>query len=360
MKKVLCLIDTLSLGGGAERQMAGLAGLLHEKGVDVSLATYHRHDSNDIIYKRYGIKSTLIESGPKFYQKLLAVRTFINGGHFDVVIAFKDGATMIASLCKLMGGNFKLIVSERNTTQVLSRRERFKFWLYRTADVIVPNSHSQGFFIKTNFKKLASRVVVITNFVDTNLFKSKTDYSYGNRLKILIVGRINPQKNIERVIRVVSRIKKENLPVSIDWYGGVYVNTAKYATEIKKEYDDASISEYLSFNGDTLDIADVYRKYDVFCLPSLFEGFPNVLCEAMSCGLPVICSRVCDNPLIVDEGVNGLLFNPLNEKSIYDAIKTVCSMDKNMLTSMGRKSREMAEKIFSEEAFVNKYISLFD
>ena len=42
MTKVLCLIDTLSLGGGAERQMAGLAGLLHEKGINVTLATYHK------------------------------------------------------------------------------------------------------------------------------------------------------------------------------------------------------------------------------------------------------------------------------------------------------------------------------
>lgn len=45
-----------------------------------------------------------------------------------------------------------------------------------------------------------------------------------------------------------------------------------------------------------------YRKADVFCLPSLYEGYPNVVAEAMSCGLPILCSNVCENPYIVEEG----------------------------------------------------------
>lgn len=358
--KILCLIDTLDFGGGAERQIAGLAGLLHEKKYEVVLASYHKHNREKMIYERYGIKSELIECGNSFYKKLFSVLKFIQKGNFDVVIAYKDGATMIACLCKIIGCKFKLIVSERNTTQKMTFRERLKFMLYRVADVIVPNSQSQGEFIKNKFPYLINKLNVITNFVDTNLFKPAVNHSYSSTRKILVVGRINPQKNIEKFINVVRLLKKNSVPVSFDWYGGVYVNTEKYAEFIQQHYKEIDISDYLTFKGDTPNISDVYKQYDIFCLPSLYEGFPNVICEAMSSGKPILCSKVCDNPTIVEDGVNGFLFNPFDEYDMYNVIKKIIYTDTSVLAKMGSKSREMAEKNFSEEAFVQKYIKLIE
>lgn len=146
----------------------------------MTLASYHRHNCNETIKARYGIDSIYIECGNSFVSKLLSVMKFISENNFDVVIAYKDGATMIACLCKMMGGNFKLVVSERNTTQSLSKRERLKFFLYRFADIIVPNLHAQGDFISGHYPNLASKVHVITNFTDTNLFKPSESYQYSH------------------------------------------------------------------------------------------------------------------------------------------------------------------------------------
>ena len=52
--------------------------------------------------------------------------------------------------------------------------------------------------------------------------------------------------------------------------------------------------------------------YDAFCLPSFKEGYPNVIVEAMSCELPVLCSKICENPVIVEDNINGFLFDPHN------------------------------------------------
>lgn len=361
MKKILCLIDTLSFGGGAERQMAGLAGLLHEKDYNVTLASYHRHNCNETIKARYGIDSIYIECGNSFVSKLLSVRKFISENNFDVIIAYKDGATMIACLCKMMGGNFKLIVSERNTTQSLSKRERLKFFLYRFADIIVPNSHAQEDFISGHYPNLASKVHVITNFTDTNLFKPSESYQYSHdKTKMLIVGRINPQKNVERFIKVVAKLKRNKIPISIDWYGGVYASAGSYGDLIKKQYEEAGIDDYLSFKGDTSNIAEVYRQYDVFCLPSLFEGFPNVVCEAMSSGKPILCSDVCDNSKIVQEGVNGFLFNPIDENDIAETIIKFCNLNLQSKLSLGYNSRKIAETLLSEETFVTSYMRIVD
>lgn len=369
MKKILCLIDSLGFGegdnhkvfsGGAERQMAGIAGLLLEKGVDVTLATYHPHNCDDIVFERYGLKTRHIESGNKPYQKLLAVQKIIRKEKFDVVIAYKDGPCMIACLCKLMGSKFNLIVSERNTTQKLSVRERLKFCLYRLSDYIVPNSFTQSRFIKDHYPYLANKVNVITNFVDCNLFVPDKKNNLSDKIRVLVVGRINPQKNIERFIRVVQRLKKEGMPVSVDWYGGIHANTAQYARQVMQQYNDTEVFDILKFKGETSQIAHIYGKYDLFCLPSLFEGFPNVICEAMSSGLPILCSRVCDNPSIVDDGVNGFLFDPLNEDDMYLTFRKMIMMDRKDLLKIGVENRKKAEKSFSEEAFVNKYLLLIN
>ena len=112
------------------------------------------------------------------------------------------------------------------------------------------------------------------------------------------------------------------------------------------------------FHAPISNIQEEYRKADVFCLPSLYEGFPNVLCEAMSCGKPVLCSRVYDNPNIVHEGENGLLFDPLNVDDMAATIERYLDLPQEQKDKMGRKSREIAVEMFSGESFIQKYVAI--
>ena len=360
MKKVLCLIDTLGFGGGAERQMAGLAGMLYKQGYNVSLATYHKHDYNVVLKEKYGVESVLIECNNKIWNKFFAVRRFVLKGNFDTIIVYKDGATMMACILKFLGFNFNLIVSERNTTTKLTIREYIKFILYKSADIIVPNSYSQGKFIRDNFPKLSTKTKVITNFTDINEFTPKDFLSFDNCLKILVTARIAPQKNIIHFLNVVYRLKREKIPVQIIWYGSVYSGMEEYGKKIKEYYNKLNIEDYLEFRDATKNIVDAYRQCDVFCLPSLHEGFPNVVCEAMSCGKPILCSNICDNPFIVEDGVNGWLFNPLDEDDIFSKIRNVCSMSKSKIIQIGELNRKTAESKFSEKVFIQQYIELLE
>lgn len=360
--KILCLIDTLSMGGGAERQMAGLAGFLHQKGYEVSLVTYHQHEENDRLKAMYGMESIILESGDGQWSKIMAVRKYVKDFQPDVVIAYKDGATMIACILKMFGMKAKLVVSERNTTTVLNRREKIKFMFYRYADVVVPNSYSQGEFIKKYYPKLYKKVNVITNFTDTHYFTpdALVTKRHDDFLHILVTARIAPQKNILAFMRVAQRLKKNSVPVKIDWYGGVYYGKEEYGKKVFAEYRALGIKDVFQFHDATNQILDAYRSCDMFCLPSYYEGYPNVICEAMSCGKPILCSRVCDNPLIVDEGKNARMFNPHDENDMYHTIKQAAKMSSEELEAMGKKSREIAESKFSSEVFVQKYISLIE
>lgn len=361
-KKIICLIDSLSMGGGAERQMAGLAGFLHAKGYDVALVTYHQHDENERLKEMYGIQSVILDCGEGQWNKIKAVKRYVNSFQPDVVIAYKDGATMLACILKLLGMKAKLIVSERNTTTILNKRERLKFFLYRFGDYIVPNSFAQGKFIKEQYPKLYKKVRVITNFTDTQHFSPLANHEMkeGGVLHILVTARIAPQKNIKSFMRVAKRLQEANVPVKIDWYGSVYVGMEGYGREIATLYKDLDITKVFSFHEATKNIVDAYRACDVFCLPSFYEGYPNVVCEAMSCGKAIVCSRVCDNPLIVEEEKNAFLFDPQDENDMFETIKRVAELGNDKLYMMGRGSRVIAENKFSSDAFVQKYINLID
>lgn len=361
-KKILCLIDTLSMGGGAERQMAGLAGFLHQKGYEVSLVTYHQHDENERLKAMYGIESLILESGDGQLGKIKAVRKYVKDFQPNVIIAYKDGATMIACILKMLGIKAKLIVSERNTTTDLDRREKVKFMLYRFADIVVPNSYAQGDFIKRHYPKLYKKVKVITNFTDTQYFSpsASTMVKQAGLLHILVTARIAPQKNVKAFMRVAKRLKDDEVPVRIDWYGGVYFGKEEYGKEVFAEHQALGISDVFQFHDATNLILDAYHSCDIFCLPSFYEGYPNVVCEAMSCGKPILCSRVCDNPLIVEESKNAWMFDPQDEDEMYSTIKKAAEIKAAELAMMGRKSREIAETKFSSEAFVNKYIDLIE
>ena len=173
MKRVLCLIDSMG-SGGAQRQIAGLACLLRAAGYGVKVVWYHTEDFYKSTLDTNGVEySNIILKGA--FAKAKGVLNEIRKYDPDVVISYLDGPCFIACLGKILGYRYRLIVSERNTTQHLTFKEKLKFFLYRAADFIVPNSVSQQKFIEANYPNLSAKVRTITNFVDLDTFKPQTN-----------------------------------------------------------------------------------------------------------------------------------------------------------------------------------------
>lgn len=359
MKRILCLIDTIGMGG-AERQMIGLAYLLKSKGYNVELVTYHNHDYHDLLHENYGLSTIVLEAGSSRWSKISAVRRFIKSNRkFDYVIAYKDGPSIISCMLKLFGGKFKLLVSERNTNVNVSITDRLKFILYKVADFVVPNSFSQAKFIEANFPFLTKKVVTITNFTDTDFFVPANE-SISGPIKILTVARVARQKNVINYLKAIKKIKDLKLNVKFEWYGDVQIFEEDYGEEVRTMIKMLQIEDMITFYPATKNILPHYQSCDIFCLPSIYEGYPNVVCEAMSCGKPIVCSRVCDNANIVQHGINGLLFDPYNVNDMVEKIIEMIAKSKEMLISYGNASHEIALKLFSKDTFVNKYISLIE
>ena len=353
--RILCLIEALG-SGGAERQMVGLASLLKKDGNDVAVMTYYPKDFYKFVLDEAGVKHIYVENAQSKFKRIPELSKAVSKYKPDAVICYSPSAAEIACLLKMMGGKFNLIVSERNSIRSNSRREKLKFYMYQWADHIVPNSHEQELFIEKYYPSLIKKTDVITNFVDTDYFSPKGEYTSLLPCRIICVGRDNPQKNQLRFIDAVKSLADKGLSFKVDWYGSF---ESDYGRQCVKKIKELHIESWIELKGETKNVRDEYRKHDVFCLPSIYEGFPNVLCEAMSCGLPAVCSNVCDNPLIVQDGVNGFLFDPNNTEDMARKIEKMVMLNDTEKRRMSEVNREKSLEMFSKEAFLEKYKKLF-
>lgn len=354
MKKVICFTDSLG-SGGAQRQLAGLACMLKEKGYDVSVLLYHDIPFYKPVLDRAEIKSVVLFS-KNYIQRIWKIYKYLKNNNDAIIIAYQETPSLISCLLRPFINYSKLIVSERNTTQSLTKKDTLRFWAYRFADYIVPNSFSQANFISKNFPKLAKKVTTITNFVDTEYFHptDRSNFMQRRTNTIVVVGSNKPQKNFYRFMDAIKIVCNEEIQLHVRWFGIL----PEYLEEHRAYVDSLDLGRFVSIYGPTPDISIEYQSADFFCLPSLFEGFPNVLCEAMSCGLPIGCSDVCDNPYIMSNTNGGILFNPLNIEDMARAIKCLVSISNEEWHKYSVMNRSVAENLFSKTAFINKYCKL--
>ena len=131
---------------------------------------------------------------------------------------------------------------------------------------------------------------------------------------LLSVGELSKRKNHEIVIRTLPQIKDKNV---------IYAICGKGALEsyLKKLADKLGVSDRVFLLGFRTDVTEICKAADIFIFPSLQEGLPVALMEAMACALPVVCSKIRGNTDLITRGRNGYLFDPDNVASFLTCLK---------------------------------------
>ena len=355
--KIILFTDDLG-AGGAQRQLVGLAVMLQEKGYDVKVCTYFDMD----FYKSYldenHVPNVIIPNAASGKKRILAVRKFFKIERPDWVIAYQETPSLVACAAKLLGCKYKLIVSERNTTQEVGLNERVRFFLYRWADAIVPNSYAQENWLVVHYPWMKQKLTTITNFVDTEKFVPFT-HTRHDIPEILVAASIWASKNTIGLIEAISLLKEKNVQCHFSWYGKSESNI-EYYNQCVDLIENLDVSDYIDLLPKTKEIHKKYQEADYFCLPSFYEGTPNVLCEAISCGLPVMVSDVCDNAIYAQPQINGILFDPRKPKDMAEKILCLLEQNDAQYKICRINSRKIAEDKLSQVFFVEKYISLIN
>ena len=360
MKKITCLVASLR-SGGAEHQMAILAELLAEKGYDVELVTYMSIPDHYTLSEK--VKRVRIHTPKRALFKVPYLIYKFSRFKCDTIISFLNTTNFMCIAGNILHSKQKVIVGERNLTvgkppridQILYK------YLYKLTKFVVTNSYSQYDFLCGYNSELKPKLSTVTNYTDIE--KYHPSVYKGNEIpKIVVFARYSKQKNYEMLVKAVGLARK-SIDFEMHWYGekrdffGNFLHDYKKCEELVR---DAGIEDTFILHDKTDKVDTVMKEYDAFCLPSLFEGFSNSISEAICCGMPVICSDVSDNHIMVEDGSNGLLFNPSDVNSISESISKFCKLSRDERACMAQKSRKKAETLFNKEQFVNSYIDLIE
>lgn len=357
MKSILCFTSSLS-GGGAQHQMSILSNLLSERGYDVTVVTYNdypdRYKVND------GVRRLRIPAKGNMIKKLFIIASYLYYEKCDCIISYRSPVNFILLLALILKPNKKVIVGERNLTTKPSLWEKINYkFLYYTAKSIVANSYSQERYLKSLNYKWKKNVTTITNYTDLDKY-IPSPLPTDNIIRLGVFSRFSPQKNCLRFAEALKLLKaREHNKFQVDWYGDKDKDETEY-NRISEFINKNSLEDVLKLCPPTDDVQEMIKDYHVLCLPSLYEGFSNSISEGICAGRPMLVSDVSDNGVMVEDGVNGYLFNPHDVENMADAIEKMLKLSPEEREEMGRRSRKKAEELFDKEKFIGKYIDIIE
>lgn len=172
---------------------------------------------------------------------------------------------------------------------------------------------------------------------------------------IVSVARLVSDKGLIYLVRAAEEVV-QRFPQARFMLVGAEENRS-YAQELKQVGAQLLSRGNLMFTGYRMDVPDILRDADLFVLPSLKEGLPNTILEAMAIEKPVIATEVCGIPEVIRDGVNGFLTPPRSISALVNAIVALLS-DEPRRQEMGKKGRELIVEKFSLDKMIEQYEQL--
>ncbi|MGA2781912.1 MAG: glycosyltransferase family 4 protein [Smithella sp.] len=191
----------------------------------------------------------------------------------------------------------------------------------------------------------ANRVTILANPMS---LASETISNKGKNGYVAYVGRITPEKDVPTLIEAARRLSDLQFKFAGDYH--------RLPDVIKQKPDNCEFLGQLK----TEDIVQFYHNARMVVFATrCYEGFPTVLLEAMSYGLPVVCSRIGGLPEIVDNGITGLLYEPGNADELADRIWTLWQ-NPALCQKLGEAGKRKVLEDYSAERLLNRLLGIYE
>ena len=296
-----------------------------------------------------------------FFFLFKRIRAQLRGIRPDILLSFMWYPNAIAIITKkLMRGNVKVIVSERTSTSIYSSK-RDNNWrnfiirfLYPRANLIVsPSRKIAQNIISQSVPR--SKVRVIHNPVDISAIskhaKEEIEHQWYRKKEsiVIAVGRLGNEKGFDYLIKAIALLAGEGIQCKL-----IILGEGKEKENLLRLVEKLGLNDRVSFEGFQENPYKYLARSTVFVLSSLYEGFPNVLLEAMALGIPSVATRCPTGPdEIITEGVDGILVPPADEKAIADAIKKLL-LDEDLRKRLSEAGKRRIQD-FAIEKIVKQY-----
>ena len=360
--------------GGAEVQCKLLSNELKQKKCDVFILTQslpglmpvETIDSLSVVRKGFSL-SGLIGSLSYLLSGLYYLAE--NKNKYDIIHAHlaPTPAVLAGMASKILHKPSVLLIGgSRKTGDIARANETFYgrlklFIIKHTVDVFVCLSYE----IKKELFDAGfdlSKTVILPNGVNISKFKpAEEDEKRKIRVKlglpvdskiVLFTGRLEPGKGLDILMEAWKSMENENYAKHLSL---VINGSGSLEKRLKNRYAKCA---NVIYTGWTEDAASYMRCSDIFVLPSLGEGMPNSLIEAMACGLCCVSTNIGGVVDLINHAVNGMLVRPGNAKELAQAIKGLC-LNNEISAELGVKAREFVESKLSIEKIAYQYTELY-
>jgi len=356
MHKVVLVTDHLR-PDGAQRQLAALTGGLQASGFSCVVCSLESGGDLSGDLRDQGIR--VLEAGKQSRYDLFRLLGFLK----ETMVREKPHVLQSFlfysnNLCRLAGrrAGVPLIVTSQRCTPY---RRFIPLAALAIEQLFLGFSHATVInFPPPRRGRVRSPFFFIPNGVDTSRFRPRTPAGKGEGTRdgeacILTAGRLEPQKGHRVLFEAMALLRDRNVPARLCVAG-----EGPLRDELEAVARGRGLEDKVRFLGFRADVETLYPRADVVVNPSLFEGMPNAVMEAMACGRPVVATDVGGTSLILNNGVEGVLVPPEDAGALARGIEFVLK-GPDPAADMARAARKRMEEEFSREKMVQRYIALY-
>ncbi len=342
--KLVLVISSMNTGG-AERVLSILANSWVDMGRTVTLITTHDDGSVPFYFidSRVKLKPILMSdiSGGGHWaniKRTFALRRIIKDESPTIVVSFLN-YTNILVLFACLGLDIPVVISERLDPRV--HRLAFSWntlrrFVYPKAAILVNQTEAAAQWFRG---WMGNKVRIISNPVMTPEFNDgPTEYDLSN-LSLIAMGRLHHQKGFDTLLKAMRNVHDSmpDLRLTILGEGPMRKSLECYRNEL-------GLEDIVQFPGRVKRPQDILKQAELFVLSSVTEGFPNVLCEAMAVGLPVVSTNCPSGPNeIIEDGKSGVLVPVGDSEAMAEAILSLMS-DYHFRRKMGENARDVIRR----------------
>lgn len=319
------------------------------------------------VYKTHYFQSAASRLSILDFTLLRRLTKLIEREQIDIVNCQLPRTLPFGLIASRLAKNKPLILSTiHGLGSVSTWRLKMKNWiLYQHVHSIITVSEAaRKDVLDHNIHMSPEKVVAIQNGLDLQSFTTSFDKKeVRSRLFPEIhaefwfgtLGRLSEVKNHERLIVAFDKVVKKHPETALLIAGVGHLE--KRLKEIVKE---KSLEKNIFFLGFRKDAPEVLRCLDTFLLPSLREGLPLSMIEAMATGLPVIASMAGGIPEVFASEKMGFLINPLDVEQLSSAMNNIISLPPVERLTLGENSRKRAVDHFQAKRMVKEYEAFYD
>ncbi len=291
------------------------------------------------------------------FQFLRMLRT-VKEERPDILHSFLFYGNLTGRLCGQLL-KIKFVISSQRSTDEWRKKYH---WIIdritsRWTDIIISNSYSGKNALVKKAGIIPSKILVIPNGIKkTPVSTSFSRQYFGISPEEFIVGTVGnlrkPKGHIyllKAAVMVLERFPDTRF---------VITGEGELKKSLRVEAKKLGIADRFIFTGFIKDAISVIRLFDVYVLPSLWEGCPVSLLEAMSEGKPCIAFSAGDSIYIIENELSGLLIYDKSSQKLASAIIKLLG-DKNLREKMGRNAKKRVEEFFSFDRMMKDYISVY-